>query len=590
MRSSAAELDLISKVVKTMFTTQLNDSNILKGINDKIINIFIKRNEIGQKQQKITSKYTKEFPGSGFSKNELGSTKIYKHFKSVFHSGNPTYDNIIWEYNSLNHFNAAPKFLREITKSTIRTSTAESLSEYTSLSRRLKRGETYFWANAAVSAARDLRLFGIHIQKHKKMTISEAVKLSVKNTASGYPHYCKKTDKKSINDVTKWLNNLFKKPTLYSMYNNLLMKNPLVIYYRFQPKILEKENDYEIKTREVWCVPHRIIALEIYFFGNTIISYGEWNKKCADPITPTGLRNVEISRKIVRSLRSRLGTKNGYNMYSMDYSKFDRTIPLFFIDLFFSIYENSRELTQIEKKIFSLLRFYTKYSPIVYQDTLFIKKKGIASGTYLTNYFDSFVNLTIWYASRQLTYMSNKEFENLAYDNNVIMNNCAMSSIKFNSEKRSDISICGDDSILYTTKTEIYVNQCLCKYLGMKIEPKFINNNKETEEIFYLGRYWNYLSEPVQTELYLFVHLIFKERWFKKLEGVDISEELTPMRMLSICCPFANGFKFLEKYFSKLEIFRKFIYNKNKFLYIKDWPNEGYIWMSMDTVYDWKLF
>lgn len=572
----------LNQLLYIFSSKEKSDVNIINGIRQRLIRYF---------GTSYDSK-TKSEPGSTQrSKGSEESFQLKKTIRSKFSRGNPSRDDNIWSHVTSNNISEAPKHYRTPTTVQIEESTKKSISKYCNVSRRITRCEAAFWCNAALCASKDMGLLGQYVSDGRilKQSVSEAIDSSIKNSMSGYPLYVKKTDKRSINDVKTWLDNLFSKPSLYSMYKNILMFNPLIVLYRFQPKVNEELKEYDIKIREVWCVPHRIIALEHYFFGNIIDSYNLNNQKIPFPITSSGLRNVDISNKIIRRMRSLIDTNRYCNMYSMDYSSYDQSIPVFFIDIFFSIYESNFKLSYVDKKILNLLRFYIKYCPIIHDGRLYFKKSGISSGSLLTNYFDSFVNLTIWYASRQLCYMSEKEFHKCLYNNKYILENSAATYLNFDSSKRENLAVCGDDTLIYTSEYEITVNRILCEYIGMKIEPKHINYNRPYKEVFFLGRYWNSDSEPIQTDLYLFTHLIFKERFYY-IDDIDISEELTPMRMISICCPFSNGMDFIRKYFYNFDMFWKFINSRSKFLYLKEWPFDSYVWKDITSIYNWRRF
>jgi hypothetical protein len=273
----------------------------------------------------------------------------------------------------------------------------------------------------------------------------------------------------------------------------------------------------------------------------------------------------------------------------MDYSKFDSTIPPFAIDSFFLIMEENLKLSPVERKAFHLLRFYVKYTPTVWKGKLYFLSRGIASGLLITNVFDSWWNLTLWHMSNKIKCLDkgNKTIKELVLS--------FLSDKQFRyvpSSSRVDIAVCGDDVLIYTSKYEILIHEQICLYYDMKCSVNIVCADK-ISDTFFLGRYWDKFSRPIQSFLYISTHLLIRERWYKKGDvPFDISEDLDINRFLSICCPLANGVEYIKKYFRKWPKLLKFLNKRDGgFTLLKDdWVGGKYKRISGMDIFDWTCY
>jgi len=368
------------------------------------------------------------------------------------------------------------------------------------------------------------------------------------------------------------------------------MELPTTIFYRVQPSIDEAVNNVKVKIRQVWGIPQRIVCLEYYFFKSILERVYNNNLFGDVSIYSSGLTNHQISVKIINRLR-RKQHLSGKSLYSMDYSKFDRTIPSYAIDLFYSISKEALELNEQEEEIFDLLRYYIKHTPYVWKGLLFVKVKGVPSGSYITNLIDTWWNYTLWilsYTVKNYYYNNVKDFLNkeLLLDKKVFKYIDNTLDYKF-----IDIGICGDDSLALTDSFHIYVLKDLCKRFDMKIVEFSISRNIY-EDTYFLGRYWDYESRPIQTDTYFMGHLALRTKFYKKEEvDFDISEDLTITRMLSICLAYYNGLDFLKKHFYHYNKLQDYLKGSKGFYLLKDWPLvENYRYISRIDSESWTKF
>jgi hypothetical protein len=287
-------------------------------------------------------------------------------------------------------------------------------------------------------------------------------------------------------------------------------------------------------------------------------------------------------------MRRKLGSSRECSLYSMDYSKYDRTIPDFAIDMFFSICRDELILDETDKRLYNMLRYYTKYSPIGYNGELYFKRRGISSGSLLTNLLDSWWNLTLWNMSSSI---SNSAYLEFLQDPDLLIRTKLSSSLTNVYPDSSDICVCGDDVLIYTTPEVVITCINLCKLFDMDIDIK-MSTNHPAKNIFFLGRFWDRDSAPIQSELYMVAHAIFRTKFYNKddLPLIDISNELDVNRLISIFCPFRSGFKSLIRIFGSYPPLVNFFKRKSGFYKLGDWRTEKNIYMNFDSIYSWRHF
>jgi hypothetical protein len=376
---------------------------------------------------------------------------------------------------------------------------------------------------------------------------------------------------------------------------NPLLELPTTLFYRVQPAIDELNCIVNIKIRQVWGIPQRIVALEYYFFHSILERVYKNNRFGQQTFYSSGLTNFEISRRIVRKFVNKLGNQSNVDsVYSMDYSKFDRTIPNEAIDLFYAIARSQLSLTSKEEKAYNMLRFYIKYTPFVWKKYLYVCLRGIPSGSYLTNLIDTWWNFTLWILSYNMSLYYKKrlrEFVDAGQD--LLTNLFSDYSRNKNFVRFEDVGLCGDDSIVYTCLLHIKLMQNICSSFHMKININ--ETHYETDEktqLYFLGRYWDFLGRPVQPDIYFVGHLLIRTKFYPKDSlKFDISEQLYVVRALSILLSHYNGIEFLRKYLSHDNKIRAFLEGGEGFYLLKDWPQvDDYVFINRIDARSWELF
>lgn len=429
-----------------------------------------------------------------------------------------------------------------------------------------------------------------------KLDVDEQIRLSFRNTSASWPTFQKKNSEIAVNDTKSWLNKFYQYPNLKDLKFNPLWLNPNFISNRFQAKYNNSTRLIDTKIRQIFMQPHRILCVEIKYLHASLNLTKNLMLSTNYPIYAVGLCGSEISEQIKRFrnllTNSIANSQVKRALYSLDYSKFDSSIPSFFIDWYFTWIKEGLPLTQREKEEFDLLRNYSKHTPVLYDNYLSFQRRGVNSGSLTTNNFDSFVNCSLFYALEFIC--TNSSLVNWVRKGKDIEKGlrkfCTIDDIQnFYSSGRRDFITMGDDGLCLLSNTELIVFQKLCKYIGMDVSTKHVCNTS-TEDIFFLGRFWNENNEPFQSEEYMLSHCLYREKRYNKFSlGIDISEELEPIRIISICCSLSNGIGFIYKYFKDYDKLWNLLSKRTSIPLLKDvYPFEGIKEIDLSLIFDWR--
>lgn len=495
----------------------------------------------------------------------------------------------------------------------VRTADQEAFLKYNYLGKLIPQSMFALVCKSGLIASHNMGWFIPAIPESKRkqtLLIKDALELGIKNSNSGFPSHLKKNNPIAISDAKDWCIRLLKRPSFYSFFKNSyslfnfadsdisrFFLNPVYILYRYQ---LSEDNfmNFNMKIRQVWCIPFRIIVLEILFFNPLLDMCKDYTLKSTNPVFGIGLNNSGLSRKQISQLRlfqSRFRNQD-LQFYSGDYSKFDRSYLDIFDSLFFSIWRSQITLTDNQYKIYSLLRIYTKFTPYIYKDSLFVTGRGICSGSFTTNIRGTFANLTIWCMAQILidfdseaTHKLLNEFMKLED----IIRKSGLSDLSVIDEidffSIGWVKIYGDDCIGCVSSSHAALLIELCKAFGQQLN--FKSPRSSTESFYFLGRYWDVDSRPYQSPQYMFAHIITRTKWYSKEEvNFDISENLELYRALSICLPFRNGREFLDIALKGYPPYDRFKSDPNGFYLLKDWPHEEFIYVPKYQAYDFMSY
>jgi hypothetical protein len=590
-------MDLV-KIEKAVRTTIFKDSNHIKGIEHKYSSDFIQeiQNEDHKKifspvSRRIRRKLSRE-SRSTVEVRRLSSIKRKENENKITRSIFNTGTHLPWIDSTLrSHINSSfPKSLRRsfptVTREEIAFEDRKACKEYLSPSRRIRNCWLTCFITTTSHVLNELRLIKMHKRDRSDLlSIAEAVELTAKNTNSGLPLMLKKNDPRNVKWVKEALRSLFENPTNGSMIN-LFTKSLTIDGKGLQQKFFDLPNllfhRFQIskgkaKIRQVWCVPHFIVALEAIFFGRKLEECKHYSTTLVDYPYSIGQTNRMISDSLSRFKSQYKPNSNRY-FTSLDYSKYDRTIPDWYIDIFYELMGDDLDLSQNSREIYNMLRIYTKYSPFIFEGTMNFKKRGISSGLFITNLIDSIFNLTLLRMTEYFYYEFPSIFDEIVDSNeNILQKYRDMRNFTYISQnKYSCILVLGDDGIVYWDEYMIKFLEKICSFIGMSLSVKHKCINPNKEDVFYLGRFWDPENIPDQTFEYMSDHIVFRTKFYKEDDLEFDLKDLNVMRILSICLPLKSGWEYLDKTFGDWPPLIEFLNSDKVFYLLKEWPDENY--------------
>jgi hypothetical protein len=493
-----------------------------------------------------------------------------------------------------------PKEISFLTRHEIESNDSSTIKSYLTPSRSIRKCCLTVFTACATMAARSIGIFkNCSERAYSCKSITPAVHELAKGTHAGTDTLGKKNDKDVQNRVISQLRDLLKNPTSYRLISknpsflldsglDHLLLLPELIFHRFQAVYDDVSDICVEKSRLVWCVPFTVVALENIFFGKLIDSTKSKSKDSNESIYPISLTNYQTGQRSVSTLRNKfkiLGNKN-FKIYSLDFKKFDSTIPNWTKDMFFSIMRTCIDMTPKQSKVYDFLRFYVKYTPFVSKEGVRFKEKGISSGLLITNLFDTWFNLTLFYFVDVLKLLYPESIDSI-YDEEIPFDRLFMdkSKVKYSFVMREPfVRVMGDDSIFLCDEFTLELHRKICKLLGMEVTVKHVTSHPD-DDIFFLGRYWNSSNRPFQTKEYMALRIIYTKWYDDKLIPFDL-KDLHLNRILSICLPLIGGKEFLDKYLFDYEPYIEFKNSDYGFIYMKDFIEDNFRYTEKTKAYN----
>lgn len=515
--------------------------------------------------------------------------------------GSPGISTVLWSTISRSGLFNMPKGVERPSEEEIRRSDLESINRYRRKSNNIGYHLSSLIYKSACSVAEEFDFFHQKSDHIIERDINLILNNTSRSTSAGWPTFKLKNSHYAKQDAKEWLNKFSKLDKADFGDINPLMFNPNFIGHRYQGKYDETRDVITTKIRQIWMQPYRILCLESKFFNNIIDNVIKGNVVNKTPIYASGLRNSEIGLQMNRfrnMFKNMLQQGLPVAIYSLDYEKYDSTIHSYFMDVFYSIYKQRMLFENNEEFEYDLLRLYSKFSPFMYDSKIYFQERGVNSGSLITNFFDTFVNCTLLRCVQYIISDPNivrniiKNSKNRDIINVSLLKHTSIDKIsRFNDPFQKEIITMGDDGLVIFTKQQLYILKLLCRELDMKVGVKNVTK-RINEPIFFLGRYWNEFGEPFQSDKYLITHCVFRERFYPKgYLDLDISEELEPARIISICCSLSNGFDFMQRAFKDFPQLWRFISSRTHFPLLKDvYPFEGYQLREILEIYDWRNF
>jgi hypothetical protein len=406
--------------------------------------------------------------------------------------------------------------------------------------------------------------------------------------------------------VIKQVASILKKPTsrkVIGLNPSMLMTNsklgemfdlPTIIFHRFQATYDSNDGFSTEKSRVVWCVPYTIVALENMFFGDILSAVKYRMSTSEEVVYPLGLTNYQIGQRSVKTLRDKYRYACLYDktlrIYTLDFKKFDSTIPQWAKDLFFAQFGWHIDKTENQAITYDFLRIYVKYTPFAFNNEIHYKEKGISSGLLITNFFDSWWNMVIHNVVQIIKDVYPDKIDDIMSEN-FTFENLEIDVSRLNGKKTFNTPNCrvvGDDSILLCDKFTFILYQKVCKMLGMEVSVKHETKHPD-DKIFFLGRFWNVRNRPFQSENYMALRIVYC-KWYKKQDLPFSVKDLHLNRMLSICLPLVGGKEFLDKYLFDYEPYMRFKESKKGFTYMKDFIENTFRYTDYTKAFDIDTF
>uniref|UniRef100_A0A2V0R912 RdRp n=1 Tax=viral metagenome TaxID=1070528 RepID=A0A2V0R912_9ZZZZ len=360
-------------------------------------------------------------------------------------------------------------------------------------------------------------------------SVEQSAASYVKSTSAGYPTFRKKGSDAAIKDATSFTNSFISSPSL----SKIMKGCPCAVFHRYQynipvsetPKSTAPVYNKEViqdglsnivkKSRQVWGESFRYLTLTAVYFRSFVDETTIWNRQQEVPTTTYGLTKSEISERIIRRLRS---TKR--DIISVDFSKFDSTVPRIFHIMFYALHL-AHHSYMLCPKIISLITVHSIRTPFCYGSSeLNFHKRGIASGELLTSLFGSFVNKTII---------------NLAY--------LEVTNGKQTAE--SDAVSLGDDLTYLSGIVSLNHFRSLCTRLGMNVDLESCYTCHFDEPFPFLGYIWDRENRPTQLVQWYIAHFVIPSGFIRN-RALPI-KLLQTYRAISIAMQLYHGMDIYDK-------------------------------------------
>lgn len=372
-----------------------------------------------------------------------------------------------------------------------------------------------------------LRLSYNHIRSKifnldKKITLIEAMDTLPKNSSSGFPDYTKKGDIKTVNNTYKRMVTCILKGNFLEMYS-YMRRFPCTIFHRFSPKLNKLQNTYHpnFKIRQIFGAPFFIVALEKFIFYNFVESY----KQAFSKMFMVGKTKPQISDCIMK-LRERAKLTNKLILCG-DISGCDKSISAALSTIFFQISHDFIDNKYVNL-FYSLMIYYIR-TPIIYSKGVTHSHGSTVSGSWITTSFNS---LLVQIALNYSYYKLYKRFP-----------------------IESEILFQGDDFVILLDSEEdkVRFKEFMFEFnLRIRLDRSQLVNF--TQDIEFLGYFWNYYNEPSQTNEWIVSRIIYPEK-FSRFKG----KFRLLYRILSIIINLTNYRYLYQRLYEVDEYMRDFI-------------------------------
>lgn len=215
-----------------------------------------------------------------------------------------------------------------------------------------------------VAYALTLKAFGLRLNLTQETDFRKLALWVKAEKSSGAPEFGRKGDSlaRDYLRMDKWLH-----------YGKC--PDPCVAYHRIQ------HGDEGPKTRLVWGYPQSVTLAEAGFARPLIDAFVDRRSVMA-----MGKTRIKLAAQMTAML-------NAHAKYGLDMSRFDATISRPLIIMAFQILGSNFDWTRSSKEDWDKVRNYFIHTPILMPDGfVYIKHRGVPSGSYFTQLVDSVVN------------------------------------------------------------------------------------------------------------------------------------------------------------------------------------------------------
>jgi len=347
----------------------------------------------------------------------------------------------------------------------------------------------------------------------KPVSLQEALPSMNLTTSSGFPLYTKKS--KVIEYV------LADAKTAFEQVNYLrpgsipgFLKLPCTIATRIQ---IRKSG---IKIRLIYVYPAAVTLIEQTFVTPLLQHFMAIPKTRCPYAIGNNLSDLVLFYNNAQ--------RHKY-VLSLDFSRYDLTVPTELIVASFSIIKSMFALNHFQAQIFDFIGNYFISCPILgfidEKPSLFYKKRGIPSGSSFTNVIGTIANLLIW------------------------------SIYEIESGMHSDpsyIKTLGDDIIIATSRqySLIEISAFIKEKFGMELNVEKSEFFNRGEKVYFLGAYFDGNGRYIDRELtYLQMSIT------PGTEFVPIEDEMYRLwsKLSSICYKHTDGYILFDEIWSKIE-------------------------------------
>lgn len=345
------------------------------------------------------------------------------------------------------------------------------------------------------------RQFGLHGRRFETCTWNEVVDQIPKTTSSGAPDFV--TPKSEVLPMAlgyamSFMNGTLLLPAVRDFW-------PIVVNWRTQAR------ETGLKHRIIHAFPHVVSIMEAYFATPFFMFYNDNVGKTWYALGSTWMHNAKFWEH---------AQENYTGVFEIDWDKFDQSVKLVLMKLFYLNIKQLLILTPNEKIVFDWIEEYHCHANVVtslYGKPYIIENKlnGVLSGSVFTNFADSWINA-------------------------VIINYCMLDY----NDANIDAVIMGDDIVVahdkYDSQTLLdHISKVASNEFGMTVSLTKSQIRAIGEPFYFMGFLMNNRFKYMP-ELLIKRKLIFSERFIKE---EDLPYWMVVWsRFCSICSVSSNGY------------------------------------------------